>query len=53
MVSSIRATLFDFTITMSGLAEVTRISGGIVAGGLPEALCAMVREVCIQIFIWV
>ena len=40
MVSSIRMTLFDFTITMSGLAEVTRISGGggIVAGGLSEAL---------------
>ena len=38
MVSSIRVTLFDFTITMSGLAEVTRISGGIVAGGLSEAL---------------
>ena len=40
MVSYIRATLFDFTITiaMSGLAEVTRISGGIVAGGLSEAL---------------
>ena len=31
-------TLFDFTITMSGLAEMTRISGGIVAGGLSEAL---------------
>ena len=39
MVSSIRMTLFDFTIiTMSGLAEVTRISGGIVAGRLSEAL---------------
>ena len=38
MVSSIRTTLFDFTITMLGLAKVTRISGGIVAGGLSEAL---------------
>ena len=38
MVSSIRTTLFDFIVTMSGLAEVTRISGGIVAGGFSEAL---------------
>ena len=38
MVSSIRTTLFDFIITMLGLAEVTRISGGIVAGGFSEAL---------------
>ena len=38
MVSSIRMTLLDFTITMSGLAEVTRILSEIVAGGLSEAL---------------
>ena len=39
MVSSIRTILLDFTITMPGLAEVTRISSdGIVAGGLSEAL---------------
>ena len=38
MVSSIRMILFDFIIKMSGLAEVTRISGGIVAGGFSEAL---------------
>ena len=38
MVSSIWTTLFDFIITMSGVAEVTRTSGGIVVGGLSEAL---------------
>ena len=51
MVSSIRTTLFDLTITMSGLAEVTRISGGIVAGGPFRAtgqalsMCRVVGEV--------